>query len=247
VLGRHHAVVEGGLPEWPVTDDELIELQHRLAREADRMLDVDPWTVPPVAGDSLVIGGCFVAFARCEAGPGHPGDRAWAAAVALRGEVVLAESVVADRVPASYAPGLLARREGPILAAAVGTLEVRPDVLLVDATGRDHPRRAGLALHLGAVAKTPTVGVTHRTLVARGSEPALRRGEMAPLELEGSVVAHWVCTRTGARAVVAHAAWRTNAATAAETLLRASSGRARTPAPLQQARRAAREARAASG
>jgi deoxyribonuclease V len=156
--------------------------------------------------------------------------------------------VVAQRVPAAYAPGLLARREGPILAAAVAAavaaLDVLPDVLLVDATGADHPRGAGLAVHLGAVTGLPTVGVTHRPLVAAGREPELQRGATAPLTVDRRCVAFWVCTSTGVRPVVAHAGWRTNAETAAQTVLAASTEAARTPVPLQEARRVAREARA---
>ena len=210
-----------------------------------------------------------MAYAPGEAGPGHPGDRAWAAAVAwtpggttdrrpvdhhLRGarargaprraDDMVGQAVVADCVPASYVPGLLARREGPILAAAVALLEPVPDVLLVDATGVDHPRGAGLAVHLGAAAGIPTVGVTHRPLVASGPEPELRRGATAPIAVDGLAVGRWVCTRTDARPVVAHAGWRTTPETAAATVLVASTEAARTPVPLQEARRVAREARA---
>jgi len=167
--------------------------------------------------------------------------------VPRRADDVLGQAVVAQRVPASYAPGLLALREGPILAAAVGALHVVPDLLLVDATGVDHPRAAGLAVHVGAVTDLPTVGVTHRPLVASGPEPELRRGASAPLTVEGRTVAFWVCTRTGARPVVAHAGWRTTAETAVETVLAASTETARTPVPLQEARRVAREARALAG
>jgi deoxyribonuclease V len=156
---------------------------------------------------------------------------------------MLAQAVVTERVPAAYAPGLLARREGPILAAAVAALELRPEVLLVDATGTDHPRRAGLAVHLGAVTGLPTVGVTRRPLAAWGPLPELQRGAMAPLHLDDRCVGYWVCTKTGARALVAHAGWRTTADTAAHTVLAASTAAARTPVPLQEARRVAREAR----
>jgi deoxyribonuclease V len=159
----------------------------------------------------------------------------------------MAQAVVADRVPAAYAPGLLARREGPILAAAVRALERLPDVLLVDATGVDHPRRAGLAVHLGAVIGLPTVGVTQRPLVASGSWPTLARGAMTPLRVDDHCVGFWVCTKTGARPVVAHAGWRTNPEMAAVTVLAASTEEARTPVPLQDARRVAREARALAG
>ena len=255
--------VEVGAAGWPASDDELIELQSALGREARIASEEAPWTLGPES----IIGGCFVAYAPGEAGPGHPGDRAWAAAVSwtrggtvdrrpvdrhLRGargtprraDDVVGQAVVADRVPASYVPGLLARREGPILAAVVAVLAPVPDVLLVDATGVDHPRGAGLAVHLGAAAGIPTVGVTHRPLVGSGSEPDPHRGATAPVEVDGLVAGFWVCTRTGARPVVAHAGWRTTAETAAATVLVASTEAARTPVPLQEARRVAREARA---
>jgi deoxyribonuclease V len=262
--------VPTGVAVWPSSDDELVELQQALAREAKSTLAARPWlpTEPPV------VGGCFVAFARGEAGPGRPGDRAWAGAVTWRADPstgngrrsvdrhlrgasangmprraddVLDQAVAAQRVPAAYEPGLLARREGPVLAAAVLALEKPPDVLLVDATGVDHPRRAGLALHLGAVTEVPTIGVTQRPLLASGPHPALRRGETTPLRLGDHCVGYWVCTRTGARAVAAHAAWRTSPETAAEIVLASSTNDARTPVPLQEARRVAREARALGG
>jgi deoxyribonuclease V len=163
-----------------------------------------------------------------------------------RARDVVAQSIVEGPTPAAYEPGYLALREGPLLAAAVDALAVQPDVLFVDATGLDHPRRAGLAVHIGAVCAVPTIGVTHRSLVAVGRMPALERGMTSPMTLVDEVVAMWVCTRTGARPVVAHAAWRTSAVTAAELVLRASSESSRTPVPLQEARRVAREARALS-
>lgn len=254
---------------WPESDQELVGLQPALAREAVSRFAADPWAPPP----RPVVGGCFVAFARGADGPGTSGERAWAAAVAwrpdhpsgrarrgdhhLRGapqdgrprraDDVLAQAVVAGRVPAAYAPGLLARREGPVLAAAVAALDLAPDVLLVDATGIDHPRQAGLAVHLGAVTGLPTVGVTHRPLVAEGPLPSLERGAVAPIHLGPRCAGFWVCTRRGARPVVAHAGWRTSPETAAEMVLVASTEAARTPVPLQEARRVAREARALGG
>jgi deoxyribonuclease V len=266
---RHHGAVRSRIAEWPSSDEELVDLQYVVAREAESALSASPWLSPR----RPVIGGCFVAFARGEAGPGHPGDRAWAAAVAWRADPssdrgrrvdghlrgarangrprqaddVLAQSVAAERVPASYAPGLLARREGPVLAMAFGGLASLPDVLLVDATGIDHPRRAGLAVHLGAVIGVATVGVTKRPLVASGRFPPLKRGARTPVCVDDRCVGFWVCTKTAARPVVAHAGWRTSPEMAAETVLVASTEAARTPVPLQEARRVAREARAVAG
>lgn len=233
---------------WPDDDDALIAMQEQLAADAERALRVTPL----VADTVETIGGCFVAFARGEQGTGHPGDHAWAAAVtwrrpqqrAPRGEVV-DEHVVAGTVPATYAPGLLARREGPILAASVEGLDPLPDVLLVDATGLDHPRQAGLALHMGAALDVPTIGVTHRGLVVRGDPPPelVDRGDTHLVDLDGIAVAAWVCTRTGARPLLVHPAWRTDAASAVDVVLAASDEAARTPAPLQEARRLARVTR----
>jgi deoxyribonuclease V len=216
---------------WPASADELADLQRTLADT-----DPPPWRLDEAA----VIGGCFVCSPREKRGVGAVGDPLWAAAAAADQTVV-----ATTEAGAPYQPGLLALREGPALAAAVGMLERAPDVLLVDATGRDHPRRAGLALHLGSVLDLPTVGVTHRPLVAEGSWPRNELGARAPLVLAGSVVGYWLCTRPGTRPLAVHAAWRTDPEVAVEIVLAALAGR-RAPKPLRRARRAAREARAAS-
>jgi deoxyribonuclease V len=279
---------------WPDEADGLLVLQAELAARAREVLDADPFRLP----ENALIGGCFVAFARGEAGPGRPGDRAFAAAVvwepghgallrrgtggaparsegkALHGTHrlvgaksgvvhvarqaadVVEQKVVQQAVGAAYSPGLLALREGPVLAAAVAALEQRPAVLLVDASGADHPRRAGLTIHLGWALGLPTVGVTRRPLRATGDMTALHapvagaglvRGRSWPLRLEDEVVAALVCTRTGARPVVAHAGWRTDVETAVAVALAASTEGARAPVPLQEARRVAREARDLAG
>jgi deoxyribonuclease V len=188
----------------------------------------------------------LVAAAVAVSGAGD--DRCWAAAVLVRGTQVLAARVVEGTAAAPYVPSLLVLREGPLLARAVEELAgagpaPSPGVLLLAAAGRDHPRRAGLALHLGAVMGLPTVGVTDVPLVARGPSPGPRPGDTAPLLLDGEEVARWVRTATGVRPLVASAAWRTSAATAAGVVLATSTG-ARTPQPLREARRLAREARA---
>jgi deoxyribonuclease V len=236
-------------PRWPVSAEALAEEQLELAATADAVLADDPWRRPASGEPVPLLGGCFVAFAFGEAGPGQVGDRAWAAATTAFPPSGCSfhteeEVVVAGAAGAAYVPGLLALREGPLLAAAVRALRRGPDLLLVDATGRDHPRRAGLALHLGALLGIATVGVTHRPLLAEGPSPVQQRGASSPLSLGGLEVARWICTRSGARPVVAHAGWRTSPSTAAEIVLAASTQAARAPVPLREARRVARQSRA---
>lgn len=254
---------------WPETDDELIGVQENLASEVREVLASAPWR--PDA-DPL-LGGCFVAFAGHPGDGPQFDDRAWASAVAWRPRAspyqrggeryrktdralsgrtgvprrardIEAQVVVSGRVAAPYRPGLLALRQGPMLAKAVSRLHLVPDVLLVDATGLDHPRGAGLAVQLGAVVDLPTVGVTDRPLLGTGDPPMPVRSARSPVLLDGVVVGFWVTTRTGARPILAHAAWRTSPEIAAEVVLLASTQAARTPVPLQEARRVAREARA---
>lgn len=218
---------------WPDSADELIHLQRELGRAAPA-----PWH--PEGREATA--GCFVCFARGPSGPGRAEDEAWAAAALLEDDS-LAVATVTGRAGAGYEPGLLALREGALLESAVRRLPRLPDVLLVDATGRDHPRRAGLAVQLGSVLGVPTVGVTHRPLAAAGSWPADEPGARAPLLLEGELVGYWLRTRRGRRPLSVHAAWRTDPDTAVEVVLAATRG-VRTPEPLRRARRAARELRA---
>ena len=112
-----------------------------------------------------------------------------------------------------------------------------PDIVLVNATGRDHPRRAGLAVHLGAVLDLPTVGVTDRSLTAT-PDPDGR------LILDGEAVGYVVETRSR-RPVVVHAGWRTSTEAAREVVL-AVTASSRTPKPIRNARQLAREARTRS-
>lgn len=221
---------------WPTSAEDLRRRQEELARS-----EPPPWR--PIRTPEL-IAGCFACFPRNHEGIGAAGDPEWAAAVLLHDRVVVDMSIVRGEADAPYEPGLLALREGPLLERAVRGLDTRPEVLLVNASGRDHQRKAGLALHLGAVLDLPTVGVTHRPLIAVGRRPiALHRGATSPVTVDDEIVGKWVRTRWGVRPVVAHAAWRTDPDTAAWLVLETSAG-ARTPAPLREARRLARTARA---
>ncbi len=222
---------------WPETPLELIRFQQELASSRPA-----PWR--PSSPRPLVAG-CFVCFAHGASGPGDAGERGWAGATLMRGDRHLAgTAVVRGRAGPPYRPGLLALREGQLLEAAVRALPAKPEVVIANAAGRDHPQGAGLALHLGAVLDLPSVGLTDRPLLAAGAEPGPERGATSPLLLDGVEVARRLRTRVGARPLVVHPGWRTDLDTAVSVVL-AAIRRARTPEPLRGARREARRARAA--
>lgn len=226
---------------WPQTAEDLTLLQHELGRAG-----AEPWS-PPADSERLAIGGCFVCF---EPRPGGAGERGWAAAAVAAGcsqagppACTIARAVVRGRAGHPYQAGLLALREGPLLKAAVRGLATAPEVLLVNATGRDHPRRAGLAVHLGRVLGLPTVGVTHRPLLARGAWPGNERGARGPLRIGGETVGYWLRIEHGVRPPAVGAGWRTEVDVACQVVLAAARG-VRAPAPIREARRLARTARA---
>jgi deoxyribonuclease V len=233
---RHIVMLPSVLP-WPATRDELVAEQRRLAATS-------PEPIRP--GSALrAVAGCFICFQRGTYGLGSAGDPGWAAAALMIDGRLAHTALASGTAGAPYEPGLLALRAGPLLEAAVRALRDGPDVLLVDATGRDHPRGAGLALHLGARLGLPTIGITDRTLVAGGAWPTDTPGATSPLRLDGEIVGFWVRTRARARPLAVHAAWRTDAETAVAIVLSVTRD-TRTPEPLRQARRVARGARAAA-
>ena len=178
---------------WPLDAESPTEAQRELASAHP-----EPWRPP---GGDLRVGGCWVCFPRGLRGRGSAGDAAWVAAVVMRGDQVVAQEVRRGVAGAPDSPGLLALRLGSLVDEAVRALPTRPDVLLVDATARDHPRGVGLALHLGAELNLPTVGITHRPLLGLGPWPEDRRGATTPLRIDDAVVGCWMRTRLGVRPV----------------------------------------------
>jgi deoxyribonuclease V len=101
------------------------------------------------------------------------GNRISAAAVALGlCDLELRESaVVLEPAVAPYVPGFVSLREAPAAGAALARLRTRPDLLLVDGQGKAHPRRFGLACHIGLLAAIPTIGIAKSRLLGRYEPP----------------------------------------------------------------------------
>jgi deoxyribonuclease V len=223
---------------WPSDADSLIAHQQQLAAAAPEPCAVDP--------SMANIGGIWVCFPRGLVGPGTDHDQAWSAAVIMFGGRVVEQRVITGTAGAPYVPGLMALRLGPLMEEAVRAVSGLPDVLLLDATAHDHPRGAGLALHFGAELDIPTIGVTHRPLVASGEWPSDHRGATSALRIGDSVVGCWLRTQPGVRPLVVHPGWRMDLATAVEVVTMLTRRR-RTPQPLRRARQLARRTRSQQG
>ncbi len=95
-----------------------------------------------------------------------------------------------------YIPGLLTFREGPAVLAALSQLETRPDLLIFDGQGIAHPRRCGIASHIGVLMDIPAIGCAKTKLVGQYDEPALQRGSFTLLTHKGQTIGAVVRTRT---------------------------------------------------
>ncbi len=170
------------------------------------------------------------------------GDRARAAVcvLSLPGLEEVERAVVEAAVRFPYVPGLLGFREVPCLLEAFARLQCRPDAVLVDGQGLAHPRRFGVACHLGVALDLPAVGVGKSLLVGRHREPGQRRGSRARLVHQGEVIGAVLRTRDGVKPVYVSIGHRFDLESAVRLVL--STGRGlRLPEPIRAAHRAAGE------
>lgn len=142
-----------------------------------------------------------------------------------------------------YIPGLLAFREGPAIAAAWASLATRPDLLLVNGHGYAHPRRFGIASHIGFVLDVPTIGVAQRLMTGSAGMPGEGRGSAAPVTDGDEVIGMVVRTVTGVKPVFVSAGHRTDLSLALDIVLR-TTGSHRITEPIWQADALARKYRA---
>ncbi|MFJ7270049.1 endonuclease V [Streptomyces sp. NPDC099050] len=177
-------------------------------------------------------------------------DLVAAAAVVLDAATlrVVEEATSVGRVSFPYVPGLLAFRELPTVLAALEALTVTPDLVVCDGYGLAHPRRFGLACHLGVVTGLPAIGVAKNPFTFTYGEPGARRGDLSPLLApDGDVVGRALRTQDGIKPVYVSVGHRVSLDNACAHAL-ALSPRFRIPESTRHAdslcRRALREATA---
>jgi deoxyribonuclease V len=166
ILGHQQSMKK--LHSWNLSYSQARELQAGLACKV---------RLTPLTREPKLVAGIDCAFSR-------DGRRILAGVVVLRlPEFELAETQNATRkVTFPYIPGLLSFREAPVCIAAVEKLRSQPDVFMIDGQGIAHPRRLGLAAHLGLFFDKPTVGCAKSRLTGQFEEPPLEKGDYSLLK-----------------------------------------------------------------
>lgn len=215
------------LHEWPADVEGALRIQDELRA----LLELD------VPGPQRIetIAGLDVAY---EEGS----DRLAAAVVVLDAGTleVMAESWAVGTAAFPYVPGLFAFRELPTLVEALRRLPVVPDLLVCDGHGVAHPRRFGLACHVGVLTGLPSVGVGKTRLLGTHEEPPPERGASSPLVEDGEVLGRVLRTQRGVKPVFVSVGHRIDLDTACRHVL-AATPRYRLPETTRRADRLSRD------
>jgi deoxyribonuclease V len=102
--------------------------------------------------------------------------------------VPLKTIIATDETPFPYIPGLLSFREAPVILKALGQLPQPPDLIFIDGQGIAHPRRLGIASHIGVLTGLPTIGVAKSVLCGQYKDPGFKKGQMEPLVHKGEKI-----------------------------------------------------------
>ena len=158
---------------WPVTLEEAIAIQEKLSSEI-------------ITSDQL---GTVHYVAGVDVGFEENGAISRAAVAVLSfPDLQLLEHAIAKRPTTfPYIPGFLSFREVPVVLEALEQITLIPDLILCDGQGIAHPRRFGLACHLGLLANVPTIGAAKSLLIGKHDELPLEKGSWQPLRYRGEL------------------------------------------------------------
>jgi deoxyribonuclease V len=185
------------------SEAEEIQEMLRLSCTVDRTIDIDD--IRHVAG----------------ADAAYTDDTIYAAVVVMTFpglDVVEKTSVVQD-IPFPYIPGLLSFREGPAIIEAFSSLITVPDLLLINGHGYAHPKRIGIASHVGIVLDIPSIGVARRLLTGNAAMPGKERGSTEPVLDKNEVIGMAVRTVENVKPVFVSAGHKVDPAQAVDLVL----------------------------
>jgi deoxyribonuclease V len=208
------------LHQWNITPAEAIELQKNLAEQIiyDRPLDIK--AIQFVAGVDVSV----------------KDEQSRAAVVVLSfPQLEVVEYVTATMpTPFPYVPGLLTFREGPVLVQAFEKLQQVPDVFIFDGMGRIHPRKIGIASHMGLWLKKPTIGCGKTHFLGTYDEPDVQQGAYSNLTHKGELLGVVLRTRANVKPVYISPGHLIDLKTSVDLTL-ACTPKYRLPEPIRQA------------
>ncbi len=215
------------LHKWTLAYREAVAVQERLAAKVEE-------------GPPLETAGTIAA---ADVSGGRRGE--WIAAAVVLVDAGTLEPIETRRAGMTaawpYVPGCLSFREIPVVLEAFKRLERRPAVVICDGQGRAHPRRLGLASHLGLALEVPTIGCAKSRLCGEGEgEVGEARGSRAPLVDGGERIGTVLRTRTGVKPLYVSVGHRIDLASAERWVLAAAT-RYRLPEPSRRAHRVVTE------
>ncbi len=198
-----------------------------------RLRHSHPWDVSPAAAVALqrelsvhvVVRDTLPAVhwvAGVDVGFEDQGRTSRAAVAVLRfPELTLHETAMVRRpVSFPYVPGLLSFREVPAVLEALEQVRQLPDLILCDGQGWAHPRRFGIACHLGVLTDLPTIGVAKSRLIGTHEEPGVEKGAWAALYHKDTLIGAVLRTRRGVRPLYVSVGHRITLPTALDYVLR---------------------------
>jgi len=209
------------LHPWTLTPKEAVALQRQL--------------VDQVITDNRLGPVRFVAGADIATYKDSPHGYAGVVVMSFPELQIVETASAAVKLTFPYIPGLLAFRELPVLLEAFAKLTQTPDLILVDGQGLAHPRRFGIACHLGLLLDLPTIGCAKSRLFGRHKKPPLRKGGMARLyDEKDQVIGAAVRTKDRTNPIYVSTGHKVDLATAIDYALACCRGY-RVPEPTRQA------------
>jgi deoxyribonuclease V len=226
-------VIERLSHSWRLSVEEAEALQKELAglvEKTDRL----PETISRVAGGDVAYE--------------TDGNQLFAAVAVLEAQTlaVVETATHEDQACFPYVPGLFSFREIPPLAEALAKLAHAPDLLICDGQGLAHPRRFGLACHLGVLFDIPTIGCAKSCLIGQYEPPGDRRGDYSLLTHEGETIGAVLRTQDRTKPVFVSVGHRISLATACAWILRLASCYW-LPEPIREAHKFANQLRRGKG
>jgi len=208
------------ISSWNVSTKEAMKIQKILAKEV---------FLKPLSREICNVAGIDVSYDRGS-------DQFYSAIVLLTFpglEVIETVSAVA-RVSFPYIPGFLSFREGPVVMEAFKKLKNEPHLLIFDGQGIAHPRRLGIAAHLGVILGLPAIGCAKSRLCGNYEEPGFEKGDASPLEIKGEEVGTVLRSKRGVKPLFVSPGHLIDIKGSCEMVL-AATAKYRLPEPTRQA------------